>query len=50
MRWDKCVENQVDYVLVKTDNHLRIMDEENLDFICERMREDLEKDDLSNQG
>ncbi|MDG2168009.1 MAG: AMP-binding protein, partial [Opitutales bacterium] len=50
MRWDKCVENQVDYVLVKTDNHLRIMDEENLDLICERMREDLENDDLSNQG
>lgn len=49
MRWDKFVENQVDYVLVKTDNHLRILDDENLDLMCERMREDMEKDDLSNR-
>ena len=49
MRWDKFVENQVDYVLVKTDNHNRILDDENLDLMCERMREDMEKDDLSNR-
>jgi hypothetical protein len=44
LRWDKYVSNKVNYVLVKTDNHLRILDDENLDDISERMKKDIQGD------
>lgn len=43
-RWNNYVKSPIDYVLVDTDNHIRIMDDENLDAMCERMRADIAKD------